>query len=217
MQPGWHTYWRYAGDSGVPPRFDFSGSENVASVQVLYPAPHKIVDPTGTTIGYTDNVIFPLRVAAQQKDKPVTLRGKIDYAVCAKLCVPVEARAQLKVDGKAKDNAALSAAQAQVPQVTSARAAGLSLRRSSASQGKPAVLVDLTADGNEPVELFVEGPTSEWALPIPKPTRETQSGRRQFSFELDGLPPGTDSSKPLDLTFTIVTGGHASEVKTRLD
>jgi DsbC/DsbD-like thiol-disulfide interchange protein len=24
LQPGWHTYWRNPGDSGVPPRFDFS-------------------------------------------------------------------------------------------------------------------------------------------------------------------------------------------------
>src|SRR5690348_9186953 len=36
---GWHTYWRYPGDSGVPPRFDFSGSANLKSAKVLYPAP----------------------------------------------------------------------------------------------------------------------------------------------------------------------------------
>ena len=49
LQPGWHTYWRYPGDSGVPPRFDFSGSDNVASVKVLYPAPHLFTDETGNT------------------------------------------------------------------------------------------------------------------------------------------------------------------------
>ena len=25
LKPGWHTYWRYPGDAGVPPRFDFAG------------------------------------------------------------------------------------------------------------------------------------------------------------------------------------------------
>src|SRR5262245_17363473 len=34
LAPGWKTYWRYPGDSGVPPRFDFAGSENVKSVDV---------------------------------------------------------------------------------------------------------------------------------------------------------------------------------------
>ena len=95
MQPGWHTYWRYPGDSGVPPRFDFSGADNVAAVKVLYPAPHAFTDGAGTTIGYKDSVIFPLRVFARQKDRPVKLHVKIDYAVCAKLCVPVEANAEL--------------------------------------------------------------------------------------------------------------------------
>ena len=62
---------------------------------MLYPAPHAFTDEAGTTIGYKDNVIFPLRVVPRQKDKPVTLRAKIDYAVCEKLCVPVEAKAEL--------------------------------------------------------------------------------------------------------------------------
>ncbi len=69
LKPGWHTYWRYPGDSGVPPRFTFPGSINVAAVKVLYPAPQAIVDETGTTIGYTDNVVFPLRVTPRQKGK----------------------------------------------------------------------------------------------------------------------------------------------------
>ena len=29
LEPGWKTYWRTSGDSGVPPRFDFSKSDNV--------------------------------------------------------------------------------------------------------------------------------------------------------------------------------------------
>jgi len=41
LDPGWHTYWRYPGESGVPPRFDFTGSENVESVTVLWPAPKR--------------------------------------------------------------------------------------------------------------------------------------------------------------------------------
>ena len=44
MQPGWKTYWRYPGDSGVPPQFDFSNSENLKSATVLYPAPRLFKD-----------------------------------------------------------------------------------------------------------------------------------------------------------------------------
>ncbi len=218
MQPGWHTYWRYPGDSGVPPRFSFSGSDNVATVKVLYPSPHAITDEAGTTIGYKNAVIFPLRVFPQQKDKPVTLRAKIDYAVCEKLCVPVEARAELTLDRAAgADNAALSAAEARVPQPVSAAEAGLTARRANNAERKPLVFVDLAAPAGQPVELFVEGPTAEWALPIPKPAPGAPAGHQHFAFELDGLPPGIDLKGPFELTFTIVRGGRATEVKTHLD
>src|ERR1700741_106652 len=60
MQPGWKTYWRYPGDSGVPPHFDFSGSENLKTATVLYPAPHLFTDETGQSLGYKENANFPL-------------------------------------------------------------------------------------------------------------------------------------------------------------
>src|SRR5215470_3007520 len=47
LQDGWKTYWRNPGDSGVPPRFDFSKSDNVDAVTVLWPAPQKFDDGAG--------------------------------------------------------------------------------------------------------------------------------------------------------------------------
>jgi hypothetical protein len=65
--------------------------------------------------------------------------------------------------------------------------------------------------------MFVEGPTAEWALPIPKAAPGAPAGHQHFGFELDGLPPGVNPKGSFDLTFTIVRGGRASEVKTHLD
>ena len=217
MQPGWHTYWRYPGDSGVPPRFSFSGSDNLATVKVLYPAPHAFTDEAGTTIGYKGSVILPLQVFPRQKDKPVTLRAKIDYAVCEKLCVPVEANVELTLAAGGADNAALVAAEAHVPKPVAAAEAGLTARRANDDKRKPLVFVDLAAPTGQPVELFVEGPSAEWALPIPKPAPGAPPGHAHFGFELDGLPPGVDPKGPFELTFTIVKGDRATEVKTHLD
>src|SRR5467141_4785793 len=82
LQPGWKTYWRTPGDSGVPPRFDFSKSDNVEAVTVLWPAPMKFDDGAGgTALGYKQQVVLPLRIVAKSTDKPVTLRAEIQYAV----------------------------------------------------------------------------------------------------------------------------------------
>ncbi|HEX5210360.1 MAG TPA: protein-disulfide reductase DsbD domain-containing protein [Pseudolabrys sp.] len=217
LQPGWHTYWRYPGDSGVPPRFDFAGSDNVATAQVSFPAPHAFTDEAGTIIGYKANVVLPVRIVPRQKNKPVTLRGKIDYAVCEKLCVPVEAKVELTLPPKSADNAALDAAEARVPKPVTAAQAGLSAKRTGGDKPKPQIFVDLAAPTGQPVELLVEGPTPDWALPIPKPAPGAPAGHYYFSFELDGLPPGVDPKSAVELTFTIVQGDRATEVKTHLD
>ena len=96
LQPGWKTYWRNPGDSGVPPRFDFSKSDNVEAVTIMWPAPLKFDDGAGGhSIGYHDQIVLPLRIVAKSADKPVTLRADISYAVCEKLCIPVEANLEL--------------------------------------------------------------------------------------------------------------------------
>ena len=217
LRPGWKTYWRYPGDSGVPPHFDFSGSENLKKADVFYPAPHLFTDETGQSLGYKDTVIFPVVVLPQQSGKPVRLRVKVDYAVCEKLCVPVEGRAELVLEsGDSKHDPTLTAAEGRVPKHVTAGQLGLTAKRAN-DGAKPTVTVDLGAPAGKPVELFVEGPTPQWALPIPKPAKTAPPGRAQFSFELDGLPPGVDPKSPTDLTFTVVTGDRAVEVKTHLD
>jgi DsbC/DsbD-like thiol-disulfide interchange protein len=217
MQPGWKTYWRYPGDSGVPPHFDFSGSDNLKSATVLYPAPHLFTDETGQSLGYKDKVILPLAVLPQQQGKPVRLRVKIDYAVCEKLCVPAEGRAELILAAAdSTQDSALAAAEAHVPKQVTAAQLGLTARRIN-DGAKSLVAVELGAPTGNPVELFVEGPTQQWALPIPKPVPGAPPGRAQFRFELDGLPPGVDPKGQFDLTFTVVTGERSAEVKTHLD
>lgn len=217
MQPGWHTYWRYPGDSGVPPRFDFSGSDNLAAAKVLYPAPHLYTDETGNTLGYKNGVTFPLQVTPRQAGKPVQLHVNLAYAVCAKLCVPVEGSAELTLTpGASAQNAALATAEAQVPKKVSAAKAGLTLKRRSDGT-KPLVMMDLKAPTSEKVQVFVEGPTPEWALPIPKPAPGAPAGHQQFVFQLDGLPPGVDPKGHFELTFTIIEDGHPIQVTTRLD
>jgi DsbC/DsbD-like thiol-disulfide interchange protein len=217
LRPGWHTYWRYPGDSGVPPRFDFSGSENLATAKVLYPAPHLLRDESGNSLGYKNGVTFPIRVTPKAPGKPVTLRVKLDYAVCEKLCVPAEGKAELTLAaGGSAQEAALAAAESRVPKQTTPAQAGLSVHRVT-NAAKPLIMVDLKTPSGGPVEIFVEGPTPEWALPIPKPAPGAPAGHRQFGFELDGLPPGVSPKGQFDLTFTIVEDARVLEVTTHLD
>ena len=96
LAPGAITYWRDPGDSGLPPTLDFSGSENVAGVEALFPAPKRIKEADGgEAFGYDGAVIFPLRVKPRDPAKPVRLALNADFAVCEKVCLPAKARLSL--------------------------------------------------------------------------------------------------------------------------
>jgi DsbC/DsbD-like thiol-disulfide interchange protein len=218
LQPGWHTYWRTPGDSGVPPRFDFSKSENVEAVTVLWPAPKKFDDGAGgTSLGYKHQVVLPLRIVAKSGDKPVTLRAAINYAVCEKLCIPVEANAELVFASVAStSDGELSAALDTVPKPATIGDPNPLTIRDVKRDGKANVLVDVTAPDGKDVSLFVEGPTPDWALPVPKLLDQSPPGVKRFVFELDGLPPGA-SADGAALKLTLVGGDRAYEFNVNLN
>src|SRR5437868_10948542 len=168
LQPGWKTYWRTPGDSGVPPRFDFSKSENIEAVTVLWPAPTKFDDGSGGySLGYHNQVVLPLRIVARNAAKPVTLRAEINYAVCEKLCIPVEASAELAFASVAStEDGNLSEALNAVPKPANVGDPNPLTIRDVKRDGKANVLVDVTAPDTKDVSLFVEGPTPDWALPV---------------------------------------------------
>ena len=218
LQPGWHTYWRTPGDSGVPPRFDFSKSDNVEAVTVLWPAPRKFHDGAGgTSLGYIKQIVLPLRIVAKSADKPVTLRASINYAVCEKLCIPVDASAELAFASVAStEDGTLSEALNAVPKPASVGDPNPLTVLDVKRDGKTNVLVDVTAPDTNDLSLFVEGPTPDWALPIAKLVDHGPPGIKRFSFELDGLPPGV-SADGAALKLTLVGGDRAYEFNVNLN
>jgi len=218
LQPGWHTYWRTPGDSGVPPRFDFSKSDNVEAVTVLWPAPRKFDDGAGgTSLGYVKQIVLPLRIVAKNADKPVTLRASINYAVCEKLCIPVDVDAELAFASVAStEDGTLSEALNAVPKPANVGDPNPLTVLDVKRDGKTNVLVDVTAPDTNGLSLFVEGPTPDWALPIPKLVEHGPPGVKRFTFELDGLPPGV-SADGAALKLTLVSGDRAYEFNVNLN
>jgi DsbC/DsbD-like thiol-disulfide interchange protein len=218
IERGWKTYWRNPGDSGVPPRFDFSKSDNVEAVTVLWPAPTKFDDGAGGhSLGYHNQIVLPLRIVAKNADKPVTLRADINYAVCEKICIPVEANAELSFASVAStEDGALSAALDTVPKPASIGDPNPLTIRDVKREGKSTVVVDVVAPDGKEVSLFVEGPTPDWGLPIPNQIEKSPPGIKRFAFELDGLPPGVKPDGAA-LKLTLVGGDRSYEFNINLD
>lgn len=213
LDPGTKTYWRTPGDSGVPPSFDWSASDNLQEATVAWPAPLRFPDGGGYSIGYKTAVVFPVRVTPRDPRRPVRLVLKLDYAVCDQICIPAKGEASLLLGARPADPAMaalLAGFEAKVP-ASAASGLGLTIARVERGGEHPVVMLTAQVDAEARADLFVEGPGSDWVLPLPEILDQTGSERR-FRLVLDGVPRGIE---PLGhpLTFTLVSGERAIEAK----
>lgn len=90
LAPGWKTYWRRPGEAGIPPVFDWSGSENVASVRVHWPSPVMFHTNGMLTVGYKGDVVLPLEVVPKVAGQPIHLKARVDMGICKDICMPAQ-------------------------------------------------------------------------------------------------------------------------------
>ncbi len=214
MAPGWKTYWRNPGDSGVPPSFDFKGSKNLKQAELLYPAPHRIAEANGTAIGYEDEVIFPIKVTPQQDGEPITLKLAFEYGLCKELCVPNEVDLELLVSpGEGKSDAfLLESALALVPK---AARPGLlpAVENVTANLDapKPTIAIDAAfPKGARATDLFIE--SGDAYVPLPKPETPPVEGRQRFLVSF-GSAAEAAPLKGKTLTLTLVSDVGSTETK----
>lgn len=101
LAPGWHTYFRIPGESGLAPVFDWSQSQNLGTLRAIWPAPQVFEQNGYVSFGYEDELILPLDITPERPGRPVALMGRLEIGVCRETCVPAEVSvaAALRGDG----------------------------------------------------------------------------------------------------------------------
>jgi hypothetical protein len=88
--------------------------------------------------------------------------------------------------------------------------------RRETGPARPRIVVDVAAADATDVELYAEGPTADWALPVPEPLASPAPGLHRFAFDLDGIPPGV-KPEGARLKLTAVSKDNAIEVDVHLE
>lgn len=114
LSPDWKIYWRNPGDAGLPPSFDWSGSENVTDFALAWPTPKRFVAFGLENIGYEKEVVFPVTARVPEIGAPIRLVLQTEYLICADICVPGEARMTLDLPALEKDGQRPAADEASV-------------------------------------------------------------------------------------------------------
>ncbi len=124
MKPGWHTYWRNPGDSGLPTSLAWALPAGVTAGPIEWPTPKALPAGPLMNYGYEGEVLLltELHVAAGTAATPAPLKAHADWLVCQDVCIPESAdlTLPLRVDAQAGADPQwaqrLAAARAALPQ-----------------------------------------------------------------------------------------------------
>lgn len=100
MKEGWHTYWKYPGDSGEPTAIDWTLPQGFTAGPILWPQPQRISMEPLTTYGYEGEVLLlvPLRAPADAAaGTKAALTANVTWMVCEEICIPEEVTLALDV------------------------------------------------------------------------------------------------------------------------
>jgi len=220
LQPGWKTYWRTPGDSGgVPPQFDWSKSENIADMKVMYPAPMRLKEEMGDSVGYLDRVTFPIALKARDPSRPIGLAVVLEYGVCRDICIPAEAKLALEIAPGSTEvvPGGVSATLDRVPRLSSALRGEdpkLLSAKAEALDGKQRIVLTAQFPGGAASgEAFVEAPDGIY-LPLPKRLEAGADGQAMFEVELG---PYHDLKDLKDKKLTVTLVGARGESETMFE
>lgn len=186
LEPGWYTYWRNPGEAGVPPVFDFSRSDNVADVEVFYPAPERHDDGASVSLVYWDEVVFPLAVTPLEPGRPVTLRVEASFGVCREICIPTQAGSTVTLSASPSSDPLTEARlQRFRPRVPKAPETDRFDVERVALEGD-ALLIDVRMPDSAYADLFADPPAG-WYIGQPSFVAR-QGGVSRYRLLLSGRP-----------------------------
>lgn len=212
LAPGWKTYWRAPGDTGIPPQFDWAGSRNLAEVGLTWPSPSVYREGGVRTIGYKDTLVLPLTLAAQRSGQPIELNVDLDIGVCRDICIP----AQLSVSATLSDRnttptPAIAAALASRPYTAKeagVRQANCTLRPNAMGMEIEARLSLPHAGGRE-VVVIEPGQPNLWM----SETDTKRQGKQLIATgDLAAYEGGAIALDRSEITITVLGKNHAVEI-----
>ena len=208
LGPGWKIYWKSPGDAGVPPEFDWSASSNLAVAEVQWPVPHRASILGVESVGYTGEVLFPVRVQLEDPDFDTGAELRLVLYACSTICLREERvlKADLSHPSDPGAQALIDQWREKIPAAKSASLAIVSIEL--VPSAPPRVRVEATS--SLPLahpDLFVA--STPPALYGSRPDVETSGDRVILTSVLQGDP--AHLPQPLHILVTLADDTRSVE------
>lgn len=220
MLPGWKIYWRSPGDAGFPPKPNWAGSTNLASVDIAWPVPKRFTVLGLRTLGYEGGVILPLTVHLLEPGKNLSLTANVQFLTCREICVPYDAVVTLELpsgpETSSQESALIERFAARVPILGGQR--GLSILAAVVDGPPGAQRLRLTAEvsgsGNR-LDVLIEPPPGFYIGDLKQGGRD-RNGNHVLVASVSPPAKSVQAGNPADLAgasliLTAIDGGRAVE------
>ncbi len=100
IAPGWHTYWRNPGDSGLATSVSWSLPKGVTAGEPQWPAPERFTTGPIVNYGYKDEatLLVPLMVARDAALGAAPAQATLFLLECAQMCIPEQVTLDLDLN-----------------------------------------------------------------------------------------------------------------------
>ncbi|MCZ6468881.1 MAG: protein-disulfide reductase DsbD family protein, partial [Candidatus Dadabacteria bacterium] len=105
IDPGWHVYWEYPGETGLPTRVQFKAPDGFNTEELKWPIPKAYHKPQGgidfvyeNTLLLWTNIDVPLNA---ELNSSFEINAAVSWISCKEICIP--GKANLKFDAKVED------------------------------------------------------------------------------------------------------------------
>lgn len=234
LKPGWKTYWRNPGASGLSPKIEIDGG---AQAELLFPAPQLLQADDEWNYGYKNHVTLPFRIilpnAAAAGQKQSLYTGSLSLGICEKICMPQKIAFLFNAAAITQDteqNALLNQALAALPKPASKNFGLISAKQIEKKPGQKALELRLAVPygAKAAPQLFLDGGDA-MQLGLPE-LKKTQSGAcppaaRRTAQSANGKTRGKQAcsslhtyyvpllfgevKKETKLSYTIISAGEA--------
>ena len=183
LKKGWKTYWHTPGEGGFPQSIDWKQSKNIESLEILWPTPIEFEILGLKSIGYKEEVVFPLKIKLKNNNISSKFFFELNYLTCKDICLPGKANLALILpsgSGKITKNFfKLEKYLSKIP-IKNKEVAGLEILNVVAESTKNSSLISINAKSKKPMfepKFFLD---NKLGLPIVDPIYKFSSDRKKI-------------------------------------
>ena len=201
LDPGWKTYWRDPGESGIPPMVEITTPQGAADIDIGFPVPQRHRDGYSTWVGYDYSVSLALTITLPP-DHGDMLSASVLVGVCDQICIPLAA--ELGLDLADESNAKIERLMVESAFAALPRPAetGFAARLREASADH--IVIDADVPTADAADLFVAS-TEHWVFGVPE---QVASGPSPvFKVPVVLAPKSSGAGEPI--SYLLVSGEDA--------